>query len=190
MIFLAVLGISPFSLSCNIKPFSNRLFFIALFFMFPFIKSSVPSKNGAASVNQFLGYAGISTVGWIWSKQDGKRRNMRKQWDEVDRYHDLLTHSIDLTDASPCTFMHTGWYYKMESKNSNCKRLKREDDDGVRAGGEGNITACRVFPLLEEQIPGTETCYYAGFEFRAALFLIDDIICGPLSLLHTQHSHH
>ena len=55
----------------------------------------------------------------------------------------------------------------MEFKN--CKRLKREDDDGERAGGEGNVTACLVFPLLEEQIPGTVTCYYAGFEFRAAL---------------------
>ena len=71
----------------------------------------------------------------------------------------------------------------MESKHS--KRLKREDD-GVRAGGEGNVTACLVFPLLEEQIPGIETCSYEGFEFRAALFLIHDIICGPLSLLHMQ----
>ena len=71
----------------------------------------------------------------------------------------------------------------MESKD--CKRLKREDDDGVRASGEGNATACLVFPLLEEQIPGTVTFYYAGFEFRAALLLIDDIICGQLSLL--QH---
>ena len=58
---------------------------------------------------------------------------------------------------------------KMESKNS--KRLKR-DDDGVRDGGEGNVTACLVAPLLEEQIPGTETCSYEGFEFTAALFLI------------------
>ena len=58
---------------------------------------------------------------------------------------------------------------KMESKN--CKRLKR-DDDGVRDGGEGNVTACLVAPLLEEQIPGTETCSYEGFEFTAALFLI------------------
>ena len=73
----------------------------------------------------------------------------------------------------------------MEFKN--CKRLKRDKVDGVRAGGEGNVTACLVFPLLEEQIPGTETCYYAGFEFRAALFLIDDIICGPLNLLHMQY---
>ena len=57
-----------------------------------------------------------------------------------------------------------------------------------RAGGEGNITAaaCLVVPLIEEQIPGTETCSYEGVEFRAALFLIDDIICGPLSLLHMQ----
>ena len=53
---------------------------------------------------------------------------------------------------------------KMESK----KRLKQEDD-GVRAGGEGNVTACLVVPLLEEQIPGTETCSYEGFEFTAAL---------------------
>ena len=44
-------------------------------------------------------------------------------------------------------------YAKMESKN--CKRLKRDDDDGVRAGGEGNITACLNVPLLEEHIPGT-----------------------------------
>ena len=70
----------------------------------------------------------------------------------------------------------------MESKNS--KRLKREDD-GV-AGGEGNVTACLVFPLLEEQIPGTETGSYEGFVFRAELFLIDDIICEPLSLLRVQ----
>ncbi len=46
------------------------------------------------------------------------------------------------------------------------------DDDGVRDGGEGNVTACLVAPLLEEQIPGTETCSYEGFEFTAALFLI------------------
>ena len=78
----------------------------------------------------------------------------------------------------------------MESKNSrnsgNCKRLKR-DDDGVRAGGEGNVTACLAFPLLEERIPGKETCSREGFEFRAALFLNDDIICGPLNLLHMQY---
>ena len=72
----------------------------------------------------------------------------------------------------------------MESKN--CKRLKRDDGDGVRAGGEGNVTACLVVPLLKEQIPGKQTCSYEGFEFRAALFLIDDIICGPQSLLHMQ----
>ena len=51
------------------------------------------------------------------------------------------------------------------------KRLK-QDDDGVRDGGEGNVTACLVAPLLEEQIPGTETCSYEGFEFTAALFFI------------------
>ena len=70
----------------------------------------------------------------------------------------------------------------MESKNA--KRLNQDKDDGVRAGGEGNATACLAVPLLEEQIPGIETCSYEGVEFRAALFLIDDIICGPLSLLH------
>ena len=70
----------------------------------------------------------------------------------------------------------------MEFKN--CKRLKRDKVDGVRAGGEGNATACLLVPLLEEHIPGIESCSYEGFEFRAALFLIDDIICGPLSLLH------
>jgi hypothetical protein len=69
----------------------------------------------------------------------------------------------------------------MESKNSaknsgNCKRLKRDEDDGVRAGGEGNVTACLAAPILEEQIPGKETCSYEGFEFTVALFLIDDII--------------
>ena len=71
----------------------------------------------------------------------------------------------------------------MESKN--CKRLKRDEVDGVRFGGEGNVTACLVFPLLEEHIPGIESCSYEGFEFRAALFLIDDIISG-LSLLHMK----
>ena len=75
----------------------------------------------------------------------------------------------------------------MESKN--CKRLKRDNNDGVRAGGEGNVTVCLAVPLLEEQIPGIETCSYEGVEFRAALFLIHDIICGPRvtqSLLHMQ----
>ena len=68
----------------------------------------------------------------------------------------------------------------MESKNYErvMKRLKRDEVDGVRAGGEGNVTACLVVPLLEEHIPGTETCSYEGFEFRAVLFLIDDNICG------------
>ena len=74
----------------------------------------------------------------------------------------------------------------MESKHR--KRLKQdEDNDGVRAGDEGNVTACLVFPLLEEQIPGIETCSYEDFEFRVALFLIDDIICGPLSQLRMQY---
>ena len=71
-------------------------------------------------------------------------------------------------------------------ESNNCKRLKRDDADGVRAGGEGNVTACLAVPLLEEQIPGIETCSYEGVEFRALLFLIHDIICGPLSLLHMQ----
>ena len=73
---------------------------------------------------------------------------------------------------------------KMESNSR--KRLKRDDNDGVRAGGEGNVTVCLAVPLLEELIPGIETCFYEGVELRAALFLIDDIICGPLSLLHMQ----
>ena len=74
----------------------------------------------------------------------------------------------------------------MESEN--CKRLKRDDADGVRAGGEGNVTVCLAVPLLEQQIPGIETCSYEVLEFRAALFLIDDIICGPLSLLQDIYS--
>ena len=58
--------------------------------------------------------------------------------------------------------MHTGLYLKkMESKKV----------DGVRAGGEGNVTVCLVVPLLEEQIPGIETCSYEGFEFRAGCSL-------------------
>ena len=39
---------------------------------------------------------------------------------------------------------------KMESKNG--KRLKR--DDGVRAGGEGNVTNFFAVPILEEHVPG------------------------------------
>ena len=73
----------------------------------------------------------------------------------------------------------------MESKN--CKRLKGDEDDGVRDGGKGNVTACLLVPLLEGHIPGIESCSYEGFEFRAALFFIDDIICGPLSLLRMQN---
>lgn len=97
---------------------------------------------------------------------------MRKHCDEVDRYHGWPTHSIDATAAfmesslCTCTVCIRDYITKMESK-----RLKR-DDDGVRDGGEGNVTACLVAPLLEEQIPGTETCSYEGFEFTAALFLI------------------
>ena len=72
----------------------------------------------------------------------------------------------------------------MESKRLKLRVV--DEDDGVRAGGEGNVTACLVVPLLEEQIPGKETCSYEGFEFRAALFLIHDIRCRPLSLLHMQ----
>ena len=73
---------------------------------------------------------------------------------------------------------------KMES--NNCEQLKQEDD-GVRAGGEGNVTACLVFPLSEEQMQGIESCSHEEFEFRVALFLIDDIICGPLSQLRMQY---
>ena len=51
---------------------------------------------------------------------------------------------------------------------------------------ERAISQLALVPLLEEHISGTETCSYEGFEFRAALFLIDDIICAPLSLLHMQ----
>ena len=74
---------------------------------------------------------------------------------------------------------------KMESKNY--KRLKLDEEDRVRAGYEGNVTAGLVVPLLERQIPGKETYSYEVFEFRAALFLIHDIIYyGPLSLLHME----
>ena len=66
----------------------------------------------------------------------------------------------------------------MDSKN--CKRLKRDDADG------DSVTVFLAVSLLEEQIPGKETCSREWFEFRAALFLIDDIICGPLSLLQMQ----
>ena len=57
----------------------------------------------------------------------------------------------------------------------------------MRAGHEGNVTAGLVVPLLERQIPGKETYSYEVFEFRAALFLIHDIIYyGPLSLLRIE----
>ena len=110
---------------------------------------------------------------------------VEERWNEQDRcaniamkqtgrglYHGWPTLSIDATAAFMESFagylysMHT-CYYKMESKT---KRLKRHEDR-VFAGGEGNVTACLVVPLLEEQIPGTETCSYEGFEFTAALFL-------------------
>ena len=66
----------------------------------------------------------------------------------------------------------------MEAENSrNCKRLKRDEDGGVRAGGEGHVTAFVVVPLSEEQIPGMKMFSYEGVDLRAALFLIDDIIC-------------
>ena len=74
----------------------------------------------------------------------------------------------------------------MESKNY--KRPKRDDNDGVRAGGEGNVTLCLAAPLLEEHIPGIETCSYEGVEFRAALFLIDDIICGHMQYIYSPTS--
>ena len=75
---------------------------------------------------------------------------------------------------------------KMESKN--CKRLKRDKNDGVRAGGEGNVTASLVVPLLEKQIPGIETVSYEGVVFRAELFLIDDIICGHMQDIYSPTS--
>ena len=48
---------------------------------------------------------------------------------------------------------------------------QRHEDDGVR--GEGNVTACLAVPSSEELVPGIGTCSNKGFEFRAALFLID-----------------
>ena len=62
----------------------------------------------------------------------------------------------------------------MDSKNANGKR---HEDDGVR--GEGNVTAFLAAPLSEELVPGKGTCSNKGFEFRAALFLIDynTILC-------------
>ena len=51
------------------------------------------------------------------------------------------------------------------------KHGKRHEDDGVR--GEGNVTDCLAVPLSEELVPGIGTCSNKGFEFRAALFLID-----------------
>ena len=61
MISLTLLGISPFSLSYNISHPAIGSFLYG----FPPLK-----ENGAASVNLFLWYAGISKVGWAWSKQD------------------------------------------------------------------------------------------------------------------------
>ena len=136
-------------------------------------------------MNQFLGYAGISTVSWTWLKQDGMSKIDAQTfwWSRPIPWLTQRTPLMLVRNPSLCTCMHTWWYTKMEFKN--CKRLKRDKVDGVRAGGEGNVTACLVFPLLEEQIPGIETVSYEGFVFRAELFLIDDIICGQLSLL--QH---
>ena len=54
----------------------------------------------------------------------------------------------------------------MESKNG-----KRDEDEGVR--DEGNVTTCLVVPLSEKLVPGIGTCSNKGFEFRAAVFLID-----------------
>jgi len=48
---------------------------------------------------------------------------------------------------------------------------KRHENDGVR--GEGNVTACLAVPLSEELVPGKGTCSNEGFEFSAAVFLID-----------------
>ena len=54
---------------------------------------------------------------------------------------------------------------------------KRDEDIGVRC--EGNVTTCLAVPLSEELVPGKGTCSNKGFEFRAALFLIDynTILC-------------
>ena len=46
----------------------------------------------------------------------------------------------------------------IQFKSKNYKRLKRDDDDGARAGDDGNVTVCLVVPLLEERIQGIETC--------------------------------
>ncbi len=48
-----------------------------------------------------------------------------------------------------------GMITKMESKNY--KRETLDEEDRMRAGDEGNVTAGLVVPLLERQIPGKET---------------------------------
>ena len=106
-----------------------------------------------------------------WNEQDRCANIAMKQTDTMAGQRTPLMRLLRLgvlTKLCTCTVCIRDYITKMESKN--CKRLKR-DDDGVRDGGEGNVTACLVAPLLEEQIPGTETCSYEGFEFTAALFL-------------------
>ena len=92
---------------------------------------------------------------------------MRKHQDEVDRHH-WPTHSIDglFTPLMDCLqdAVHLyayGIIFKMD-----CKRLKRDKDDGVRAGGEGNVTACLVVPLMEEQIPGMKRVLMKGLSLE------------------------
>ena len=41
-----------------------------------------------------------------------------------------------------------------------------DEDDGVRAGGEGNVTACLVVPFMEEQIPGMKRVLMKGLSLE------------------------
>ena len=47
-------------------------------------------ENGAASVNQFIAYAGIGTVGWTWSKQD-RYANIEMKQTAADQRTPLMT---------------------------------------------------------------------------------------------------
>ena len=100
MILLTLLGISPYSLSYNASHSAIGPFLYG----FPSFKSlDLQKKTRAhAVVNRFLGYAGISTVCWTWSKQDGMSK--------IDAHTLRLsrpnrttmawpTHSIDVTAA-------------------------------------------------------------------------------------------
>ena len=44
-------------------------------------------------------------------------------------------------------------FITMESDSLNCKRLKRDEDDGVRADSEGNVTVCLVVPPIGKADP-------------------------------------